>query len=121
MAQFEFNGRTFFIDNRLKAQLDAKVIPDLKRRDKDAVFAVDGPERTGKSVFTMGFAAYIASVLGTEFDLSNICMDPNEFRNKIEKSKKNQVIIYDEAHRGMASTRALSEINKILKDLMMEM
>ena len=34
---------------------------------------------------------------------------------------KNEVVIYDEAHRGMASARSLSEINKILKDLMMEM
>jgi len=121
MAFFDFNGGEYFVDNKLKGQLDRKVIPDLKRKDKDAVFVVDGEERSGKSVFSMGLGAYVASVLKTDFNLSNICMDPSEFRSKIEKSKKNEVVIYDEAHRGMASSRALSEINKILKDLMMEM
>lgn len=121
MAFFEFNGKSVYIDNRLKRELDRKVIPDLKRKDKDAVFCVDGKERSGKSVFSMSIAAYIASVLKTEFNLSNVCMQPNEFREKVERSGKRQAIIYDEAHRGMASIRTLSEVNKILKDLMMEM
>jgi len=121
MATFEFKDKTFYIDGRLKLQLDKKIIPDLKKKDKDVVFIVDGAERSGKSVFAMILGAYVASILKTEFNLSNVCMNPDEFRRKIEGAEKNQVVIYDEAHRGMASSRALSEINKILKDLMMEM
>lgn len=121
MVGFKFDGKDFYIDGRLKKQFDNKVIPDLKKKDMDVVFAIDGPERSGKSVASMVWGAYIASELKTEFNLSNVCMTPVEFRTKIINSKKNQVVIYDEAHRGMASARALSEINKILKDLMMEM
>jgi len=121
MVAFEFNDKQYYIDNRLKTQLDKKVIPDLKRNDKDAVFVVDGEERSGKSVFSMGMGAYISAAFKKNFDLSNVCMDPLEFRSKIETAGKNEVVIYDEAHRGMASARSLSEINKILKDLMMEM
>ena len=121
MVAFQFNDKEYYIDNRLKFQLDKKVIPDLKRNDKDAVFVVDGEERSGKSVFSMGMGAYISAAFKKEFDLSNVCMDPLEFRSKIEDAGKNEVVIYDEAHRGMASARSLSEINKILKDLMMEM
>jgi hypothetical protein len=121
MVFFQFNGKKCYIDKRLKRELDGKIIPDLKKKDKDVVFGIDGKERIGKSVFAMGLGAYISSILETEFNSSNICMTPLEFRQKIEKSKKNQVVIYDEAHRGMASSRTLSEVNKILKDLMMEM
>lgn len=121
MATFEFKGKTFYIDGRLKRQLDNKIIPDLKKRDKDCVFIIEGKERTGKTKFSDILAAYIASELRTEYNLSNVCMSPQEFRNKIMSAKKRQPVIYDEAHRGMASARALSEINNILKDLMMEM
>ncbi|GAG32123.1 unnamed protein product, partial [marine sediment metagenome] len=117
MATFEFNGKHFYIDGRLKRQLDDKVITDLEKRDKDAVFIVEGKERSGKSKFADILAAYIASKTGTEYNLSNVCMSPLEFRNKIMSAKKKQTVIYDEAHRGMASSRALSEINNILKDL----
>jgi hypothetical protein len=48
-------------------------------------------------------------------------MKPDEFRHKVETADNNQAVIYDEAHRGLGSSRALSEINNILKDLMMEM
>ncbi len=121
MAFYKINGRTNYIDNRLKAQLDSKIIPDLKKRDKDNVFLVDGAERIGKSVFTQSPAGYIVSSLDNKFDMGNICMTPEEFRKKIENANKNDVVIYDEAHRGMGSAGALSEINRILTDLMMEM
>jgi len=121
MVHYEINGNRVFIDNKLKEKIDRKVIPDLKRKDMDAVYVVDGRERIGKSVFAMGLGGYIATQLGTEFGLSNICMNPIEFRHKIMTCPDKSVVIYDEAHRGMASARALSEINKILKDLMMEM
>lgn len=121
MTTFYLNNKKFYIDARLKLQLDKKVIPDLKRKDKDAVFVFDGEERGGKSVCSQTVAAYLIYRLDSKFDLSNICMHPSEFRKKIESAVKNQVVIYDEAHRGMGSAGALSEINRILKDLIMEM
>jgi hypothetical protein len=121
MATFDFNGKTFYIDGRLKAALDKKVIPSLKYKDEDCVFIVDGEERAGKSVFSMLISAYVASQLKTKFTLVNVCLSPEEFRNEIMNADKNSAVNYDEAHRGMASARSLSEVNNILKDLMMEM
>ena len=121
MAFYEINGKKIFIDNWLKERIDKYVIPDLKRKDMDAVYVVDGEERVGKSVFGMCLGGYVASVFGTPFDISNICMTPEEFRKKICSADKNEVVICDEAHRGMASAAALRPINKIMKDLMMEM
>lgn len=121
MATFDFNGRTFYIDGRLKEQLDKKIFPDLNHKDKDVVFIVEGKERSGKTKFADILGAYASTKLKTHYDVSNLGMTPEEFRNKIINAKKKQVVIYDEAHRGMASARALSEINNILKDLMMEM
>ena len=121
MVVFEYKGKKFYMDGRLKKQIDEKVIPDLKKRDKDVVFCVDGKERSGKSKFSDILAAYVASQLGTDYNLGCICMDPFEFRDRIKAAKKNEVVIYDEAHRGMSSRRSMSEVNAILVDLMMEM
>jgi len=121
MATYEVEGKTYYIDGRLMNVLDKLVVPALEKKDKDAVFVVDGEERVGKSVFAMGVGNYVAHRLGTKFDLSNITLAPEEFRTRVMNAQKKEVIIYDEAHRGMASSRSLSEINNILKDLMMEM
>lgn len=122
MAVFEINNVHVYIDDKLKRQLDKKVIPDLQRKDKDRVFIIDGGEGTGKS--QMGIhqlGGYIASQLKTHYQLDNICMTPEEFKKRIMSANKNEVVIFDEGHRGFGSISVLSEINKILTDLMMEM
>jgi hypothetical protein len=121
MVAFEFNGKSFYIDNKLKTQLEEKILPELSKRDKDVVFLVDGKERTGKSKFADILGAFASANLKSPYNLTNMCMTPEEFRNKIQNSNKNDIVIYDEAHRGMGSRRSLSEINNILIDLMMEM
>ena len=69
----------------------------------------------------MCVGAYMAKQFNSPFDLSNVCLNPLEFKKKVSEANKKEVVIYDEAHRGMGSVGALSEINKLLKDLMMEM
>jgi hypothetical protein len=121
MANFEFNGKSFYIDNNLKKQLDKNVIPELSKEDKDILFVIDGKERSGKSKFGDILGSYASLCLKTKYGIDNICMTPEEFKKRIENADKNDVVIYDEAHRGMGSRRSLSEINNILVDLMMEM
>lgn len=121
MAVFQYRGKSFYIDNKLKTQIDKKIIPALKKRDKDIVFGVDGKEGSGKSKFSDILGAYIASQTGAIYDLDCVCMTPMEFKNRIMRAKKFEVVIYDEAHRGMSSRRTMSEVNGILVDLMMEM
>jgi hypothetical protein len=121
MGEFEYKGKTTYIDDHLKQRLIEKVFPDLEKRDKDCVLLVDGKERTGKSKFSDSIGGLAASYFKKSYDVSNFCMTPEEFRERVMKASKNDIIIYDEAHRGMGSRRALSEINKLLVDLMMEM
>jgi hypothetical protein len=121
MANFEFNGKSFYIDNNLKRQLDNNIIPELSKEYKDILFVIDGKERSGKSKFGDILGVYAAICLKTKYGIDNICMTPEEFKKRVENANNNDVVIYDEAHRGMGSRRSLSEINNILVDLMMEM
>ena len=121
MVVFSYNNKEFYIDGILHRDLTTKVYPELKLHDKDAVFLVDGGEGTGKSKFADILGAHGAKYLGVTYDLRNVCLSPEEFRTRIQDCPKNSVVIYDEAHKGMGSRRALSEINNILIDLMMEM
>ena len=107
----------YFIEPRLKKQIDKKVIPTLKKRDEDEVLIIDGDERSGKSTFGMQLGKYIDPSL----DLDRVCFTPDEFRKAIINAKQYQVVIFDEAYRGLASKGALTEVNKLLVSLMMEM
>lgn len=121
MVVFQYKGKSFGFDNRLDRDLRTKVYPDLLKNDKDNVFLVDGNEGTGKSKFGDILGAHAGLHLECDYDLNSVCLSPEEFRNRIQDCPNRSVVIYDEAHRGMGSTRSLSEINNILKDLMMEM
>jgi hypothetical protein len=121
MVLFEYKGKSFYIDGRLDRDLRNKVYKDLLKNDKDNVFLIDGGEGTGKSKFGDILGAHAAKYLGCDYDLDSVCLSPDEFRNRIQYCPNGSVVIYDEAHRGMGSKRALSEINTILVDLMMEM
>jgi len=107
----------YSMDNKLKRQLDKKVKGALTKKDEDYVIVIDGEERSGKSVFAIQIARYVDSSL----TLDRICFSPDEFRKAILKAKKGECIIFDEAYRGLSAKGALTEINKILVSLMMEM
>lgn len=109
------------MDDRLDRDLRKKVYPDLLKNDKDNVFLVDGAEGSGKSKFADILAAHAAEYLKADYDINSVCLSPEEFRDRIQTCKNRSIVTYDEAHRGMGSRRALSEINNILIDLMMEM
>lgn len=109
------------MDGRLDRELRTRVYPDLMKHDKDNVFLIDGSEGTGKSKFGDIMGAHAALNMGCDYDIDSVCLAPEEFRNRIQDCPNRSVVIYDEAHRGMGSKRALSEINNILVDLMMEM
>lgn len=131
MTSYTLNGNLYSIDERLANKLKEEVIPELKGKDFDCVFVVSGRERSGKSTFARIIGGYLASQLGTEFNITNICITHEQLHKKInelwEKNKdfnmkfRNTVLILDEAHRGMSSSRALSESNLGLKDTFMEM
>jgi len=107
----------FYIEPRLKKNLDEKIIPMLKKKDKDFVLALDGKEGSGKSTFAFQIGKYIDPSL----DLNRVVFDGESFRNAIFKAKKGQVVVFDEAFTGLSSRAALSSVNRALVSLMMQM
>ena len=108
---------TYYMDDRLKKNLDEKVIPDLKKRDKDIVLLFDGHEGVGKTTLGIQVGKYIDPTL----DVSRIVFGAEDFRDAILKAKQGQVVIYDEAFTGLSARSSLSGVNKILVSLMMQM
>lgn len=106
----------FYMDDWLDKRLSSsqKIV---NTKDEDLVIAVDGPEGAGKSVF----AFQLARKLDPSFDLSRVAMTSTAFRECVLFAKKGQAVVYDEAFTGLSSRGALSEANKLLVELMMEM
>jgi hypothetical protein len=107
---------TYWIDDRMKKNLDDKVIPSLHKKDKDYVICIDGGEGTGKSTLAFQIGKYVDPSL----NLSRIVFSPEEFRQAVFKAKKGECIIYDEAFTGFSSRSALSGINRALVSLAMQ-
>lgn len=109
--------KSLYMDKKLKEQIENKVKPKVEKKDMDWVWIVDGAEGSGKSVFAM----QLGKILDTDFNLSKVCMTPDEFTKVILKAKKGDCILFDEAYTGLSSRASLTEINRILVSLMMEM
>lgn len=127
MTVYTYKGKSAYIDDRLAKELEDDVIPDLVEKDSDSVFCIDGPEGSGKSKLADNIGGFVASKLLERYNIDinysadNFHLSPLKFRDAILKADKNEIVVYDEAHKGMGSRRSLSEINNILNDLMMEM
>lgn len=108
---------SYYLDERLKKNLDTKVIPDLGKRDKDIVLLIDGHEGSGKSTLGLQIGKYIDPTL----TINRIVFSAEDFRDAVLKAKKGQVIVYDEAFTGLSARSSLSGVNKVLVSLMMQM
>lgn len=107
---------SYFLEPWIKNRFDNKVIPDLKKRDKDCIIAIDGREGSGKSTLGLQWCKYI----DPGFSLERVVFTPEEFRTAIYKAKKGEAIMFDEAFTGFSSRSALSGINRTLISLMMQ-
>lgn len=116
-TEVEGQRRNVYIDDALNRGIEEKIKPKLKKKDYDWVWIIDGPEGSGKSVF----AQQIAKILDPSFDLDRMCMTPDEFTKAILRAKKGQCVVFDEAFTGLSSRASLTEINRIIISLMMEM
>lgn len=114
--QIKEKNVSFFLEDWVKKSFDNKVIPDLKKKDKDCTIVIDGVEGSGKSTLGLQICAYI----DPSFNLSRVVFTPEEFREAIYKAKPSQAIMYDEAFTGFSSRASLSGINKTLISLMMQ-
>lgn len=108
---------SYHIDPIIKTKWDKLKDGRLIKQDQDRVYLVDGRERLGKSVFTFQQAKY----LDPSFKISRICFTPDDFLNKIRNAEKGQVVVFDEAFRGLSSKATQSKVNKKIIQAMMEM
>ena len=95
-----------------------KLVPYLdkiKRRinkyDYDSFFVVCGKERRGKSTLAAQLGYYVS---GGKLTNDQICETLEQFLDALNKSKKGDVLIFDEAGTNMFSREAMSSINRTL-------
>lgn len=88
----------------------------LAKLNEDRVYIVDGRERTGKSSFAFQQAKYIDPT----FDVDRICFKPEDFLYQIRHAKPGQVVVFDEAFRGLSSKASRSKVNKAIVEALME-
>jgi hypothetical protein len=119
VLDIELNGekKTLYMDSRLYNQIQTKVMPKIDKKDFDWVWIIDGSEGSGKSVL----AQQLAKVLDPTFNLDRMCMSPREFTKCVIHARKGECVIFDEAFTGLSSRASLTEINRLLVSLMMEM
>jgi energy-coupling factor transporter ATP-binding protein EcfA2 len=107
--------RKFFIDNKVALTLIRKR-ELVTKKNRDQFFVFTGPEGSGKSTLAFQFARFI----NPSTTLANVCLDPEEFPKLIGSLGKGECAVLDEAFSGLASTRAQSRINHLLKSIFME-
>lgn len=119
VLQVDVNGKLtkLYMDNKLHRYIEGKVRPSVNQKDKDHVWLVDGEERSGKSVL----ATQIAKVCDPSFNIENICMTPDKFKKAVQNANRGQAIVYDEAFTGLSSRAAMSQINRMMVEMFMEM
>lgn len=107
-------GWTGYMDGFLKTNLAAcqKAI----KQDWDMICIVSGAEGAGKSVLAQQCAKHV----DPDFNIERVCFNPKEFISSINKAKKFQAIVYDEAYGGMSSRAAMSEVNRSLMGVLAE-
>ncbi len=107
---------SFYLNKRLRKNLDEKIIPSLLKKDKDCFLVVDGSEGAGKSTLALQLGKYVDPTL----DLSRVVFDAEAYKQAIFKAKKGQCVIFDEAFTGLSSRSSLSAVNRTLVSLMMQ-
>lgn len=107
---------SYHIDKNLRKKWDKLRDGKLKKSDEDRCYLVDGRERSGKSVFTFQQAKYIDPT----FDINRVCFSPDEFLEAIRTAKRGQVVVFDEAFRGLSSKGSQSKVNKKIIQALME-
>lgn len=115
--EVEGEKKNLYVDNELYNRLGTKIKPKLKKKDFDWVWVVDGSEGSGKSVFSM----QLARVVDPSFCLERVCMTPEEFTKAVIKAEQGQAVVFDEGFTGLSSRASLTEINRLMVSLMMEM
>lgn len=122
MAIINIQGEDYSVTKILVEFWNKNSLENMKKKNSDRVYIVDGRERSGKSTWTIQQMGYLdpEAFKDVETFLSRVCISAEEF-NETARKVKNGVVIFDEGFRGFSSRSALSKTNKILIQTLMEM
>jgi hypothetical protein len=116
------NDKSYHVDDKLIKLWTKNSLNKMNKKNADRVYIVDGRERSGKSTWAiqqMGFLNPSAFKTPESF-VSKIVFTAEQFHETV-RNTTNGVIIFDEAFRGFSSRAALSKVNKLLIQTLMEM
>lgn len=105
----------YYIAPHIKNILD-KAKRQVTTGDWDRVYIIDGEEGSGKSLLGLQLGYYLDPTL----NLDRITFNGKDFSNAIDKAEKHQCIIFDEAFNGLASSGAMSKMNRLIVSKLME-
>ena len=114
MKVYENTPNEYYMDGYLNQNLTTA--KEIIRKDWDMIFAVDGPEGSGKSVLTQQMAFFCDPSLTVD----RIVFTPQELRKAVVTAKPYQAIVYDEAYTGLSSRATMSMINRTLISMLAE-
>ncbi len=105
----------YYIAKEIKAMLD-KAKKQVKEKDWDRVYIIDGEEGSGKSLLGLQIGKYLDPTL----NLDRICFNGKNFSDAISKSESNQCLIFDEAFNGLDSGGTMTKLNRLIVRKLME-
>lgn len=111
------NGRIWFIDRKLKRELDI-LIDDVIASEMDLFIVMDGEEGSGKSYGSRGLGMYILTrlrekgIIDVDFTPENIHFRQAEYFNASKFGNKFEIIVLDEGRGalGRAKNKKLLEV-----------
>jgi len=106
----------YHLSDWLARQLD-KIKEKINKKDADYILIVDGQEGSGKSTLATQVSHYVDPTFCEE----RMCLTPEELISKVNSCSKGQAVVFDEAFTGLSSRRAMTQINNVLVEMMMEM
>lgn len=109
----ELGDKKSYLDRTLRNNLDD--MQEDVRKDDDIVIVIDGKERIGKSLLGMVVGWYLS---GGKLQLKDICLSPEEFKERIRLSQQYDVIIFDECYLGLAAADWASTYNRLIKRML---
>ena len=118
VSYIKTNGETaqFHLSDWLARQL-TQIKEKINKKDSDYVMVIDGQEGSGKSTL----ATQVCHFIDPTFKEERMCLTPEELISKINSCEKGQAVVFDEAFTGLSSRRAMTQINNVLVEMMMEM
>jgi len=98
----------YYLDGYLLKNLEH--LKEQVKNKYDGIFAITGNEGTGKTSLSHALGYF----LNPNLDLKNIVFSGQELMDRVEKAKKGDVIIYDEAITALGTQDASSEMQQTI-------